>query len=179
MRMNGAWLGTARILGQTGGAPQEVGDAGFGQVLSAPKAVALFYSPNCPYSRAFLPIYQALGPQTPGVFFALVNVDQSLQNAGKYQVHMLPTVVFFVNGKEAGRIDGVQSQSDFTATMAQSFGGGAPAAPAPGSSIQTASTAGCPVVTTSSPVTPILWGVGAAAVTAGLGAAAYFLFRKK
>jgi len=188
MRTNGAWLGAVRLLGQAGAAPVEIGDVNFSQALSAPKAAVMFYSPNCPYSRAFLPIFQALGPQTPGVFFATVNLDQSVQNAGKYNVHMLPTIVFLAAGKEVGRIDGAQEQSDFLQTMAQSFGGAAPAgaaptaAPAPasgGAAIQAASTAGCPVVTTSSPLTPILWGVGAAAVTAGLGAGAYFLFLRK
>jgi thiol-disulfide isomerase/thioredoxin len=168
------WLGQVPVAG----APQEIGDAGFSQALSAPKAVVMFFSPNCPYSRAFLPIYQAIAPQTPGVFFATVNVDQSVQNAGTYKVQMLPTVVFLASGKEVGRIDGVQEQGDFLATMGQSFSGAAPAAAAPGTPPPV--TAGCPLVTVPpSGPSPVVWGLGAAGVTAALGTAAYFLFLRK
>jgi len=174
-----AFLGEVRLLGQAGAAPQEIGDAGFAQALSAPKAVVMFFSPNCPYSQHFLPIYQAVGPQTPGIFFATVNVDQGVQNAGKYQVRMLPTVVFLMAGKEVGRIDGVQDQGDFLTTMNQSFGGGGAAA-APSTTVNAqANTAGCPIVTTPpATASPWIWGLGAAGVTGALGAAAYFLFRK-
>lgn len=167
------WLGQVPVAGA---GPQEIGDAGFSQALSAPKAVVMFFSPNCPYSRKFLPIYQAIAPQTPGVFFATVNIDQNVQNAGTYKVSMLPTVVFFVNGKEVNRIDGVQEQGDFLSEMSRAFYGAAiPAAagaPAP-------VTAGCPVVTAPSGGSSVAWALGSAAATAALGAGAYFLFLKK
>lgn len=152
-------------------------DATFAQVLAAPKSVAMFYSPNCPYSRKFLPIYQALAGPSAGVLFAMVNVDENVQNAGTYKVHMLPTVVFFVGGKEVGRIDGVQEQSDFTAEMAKAFSGGAAQAPAAAAAQASAEREGTTVATPSGPSTSAV--VLASAVGLGiLGAVGYAIFGK-
>jgi thiol-disulfide isomerase/thioredoxin len=158
------------------GAAKAIGDADFGQVLAAPKAVAMFYSPNCPYSRAFMPIYQGLAAQNPDVLFATVNVDQYIQNAGKYKTRMLPTVVFFVNGQEVGRIDGVQEQSDFVVEMSRAFAGQAPAAaataaaPPRGGTLVESST-----IPTPSAVPIILGSVAALGL---LGAIGYAIFGK-
>lgn len=169
---------SGRRLGQapaTGGA-KEISDAEFAQVLSAPKAVAMFYSPGCPYSQKFLPKYQALAAQYPDVLFVAVNVDQHIQNAGKYKVRMLPTVVFFVNGQEVGRIDGVQEQSDFTVEMSRAFAGQAPApaaeaaAPPRGGTLVESATVPAP-----SPVPVIL---GTVAGLGLLGALGYMIFGK-
>jgi len=134
----GTWLGqiaqaaaTAAGTGTPAGATaadatKAIGDAGFSEVLAAPKAVVMFYSPNCQYSQHFLPIYRSLSTQSPDVPFYLVNVETDMQNGGTYNVHMLPTIVFFVAGKEAGRIDGAQEQSDFTQEMGRAFTGQAP-----------------------------------------------------
>lgn len=124
----------ARILGQAAqptSAVKHLSDAEFSQVLAAPKAVAMFYSPNCPYSRKFMPIYETVAAQMPDVLFAAIDVDQNTQNAAKYAgtQFMLPTVVFFQNGQPVGKVSGVQEQGDFLAEMNKAFGGGTQAAP--------------------------------------------------
>jgi len=151
-------------------AVQEIGDAEFSRVLSAPKAVVKFYSPGCPYSRAFAPIYEKLSSQYPDVLFAAVNIDQNFQQAGTNSVQMLPTVVFFANGKPVGRIDGVREQTDFVGEMGKAFGG-APAGQAPTTTVPRAGTL-VDVPTTGS-VGPYLIGGG---IAAGLLAAGYFIF---
>lgn len=172
--MSGRRLGTPETQGS--GGVMAIGDAEFGQVLAAPKAVAMFYSPGCPYSQKFLPKYQALAAQYPDVRFASVNVDQSVQNAGKYNTRMLPTVVFFMNGQEVGRIDGVQEQSDFTVEMSRAFAGQAPApaaeaaAPARGGTLVESATVPAP-----SPVPIILGSVLGVGL---LGAIGYMIFGK-
>lgn len=160
---------------------KELGDAAFGEVLAAPKAVALFHSLGCPYSRAFMPIYQGIAAQYPDVLFTAVNVDQAPQNAGTYKVRMLPTAVFFVNGKEVNRIDGVQDQGDFVGEMGRAFAGQSPgpAAPAPEATAPPRSGTLVEAVVpppSPSPLPLILGGVATAGV---LGVIGYLIFGGK
>jgi len=178
LRLQGAWLGqtpapTSKVV--------ELTDAQWSQVTAAPKAVVKFYSPNCPYSKAFAPVYDALALQYPDVLFAAINVDQSVQQAGVNKIQMLPTVIFFVNGVAKGRIDGVQDAGDFQQGMTAAFSGGstapagtpAAAAATPAVGVQRAGT-----LVETSPTSPLLYVGGGAAAVALLGTAAYFLFRK-
>lgn len=178
LRLRRAWLGqTATPATKV----VELSDAQWSQVTAAPKAVVKFYSPNCPYSRAFAPIYDALSLQYPDVLFAAINVDQSTQQAGTNKIQMLPTVIFFVNGQPVGRIDGVQDQSDFITEMSKAFsGGGAAPAATPAATVPavTSPRAGT-LVDVPTPTSPIVYVAGGAAAVAALGTAAYFLFRGK
>lgn len=179
------WLGMVPMAYRPslGAAPSDITDATFNQILAAPKAVVKFYSPGCPYSRKFAPIYEAVAPQYPDVFFASVNVDQDVQQAGVNKVQMLPTVVFFVNGKAVGRIDGVQDQGDFLQEMGKAFSG-APAAPQPSpapAAPQEASVSprSGTLVDMPQPASPVPYVLGGAAAVVALGTAAYFLFLAK
>lgn len=177
---SGAPAMAGRMLGQAASGVKPVSDAEFSQVLAAPKAVALFYSPMCPYSQKFLPIYQAIGSQPSDVLFTSTDVTTSQQNAGKYKVRMLPTAVFFVNGQEVNRIDGVQEQSDFTAEMARAFSG--QAAPTPQAEAAAPARSGtlATAVPTEKPATPIVPLVLGGLVGLGLlGAIGYAIFGKK
>ena len=129
----GTWLGQAAqppAAPPAADATKAIGDSSFSQVLAAPKAVVMFYSPNCQYSQHFLPIYRTLSTQYTDTPFYLVNVLTDMQNGGTYNVHMLPTIVFFAGGKEVGRIDGAQEQGDFVTEMGRAFTGQAPASAA-------------------------------------------------
>lgn len=151
-------------------AAQVITDATFNQVMAAPKAAVMFFSPNCPYSQHFLPIFQSLVSQYPDTLFATVNVLENMQNAGKYGVQMLPTIVFFISGNEVGRIDGAQEQADFVSEMGRAFTG----APA---STTSSPRAGTLIDTEAKPVMPYV--VGGAAAAGLLGSIAYFIFGMK
>lgn len=174
LRLQRPWLGQA-----AGAKVVELTDAQWSQVTAAPKAVVKFYSPNCPYSRAFAPIYEGLAAQFPDVLFAAINVDNSVQQAGANKVNMLPTVVFFVNGAAKGRIDGVQDASDFQQGMTAAFSGAAAPAPATTSAAAAAAPRAGTLVDPASTVSPLVYVGGGAAAVALLGTAAYFLFRGK
>ena len=177
IRTRSAWLGQAAAAPSTKVA--ELTDAQWSQVTAAPKAVVKFYSPNCPYSRAFAPIYEGLAAQYPDVLFAAINVDQSVQQAGVNKIQMLPTVIFFVNGVAKGRIDGVQEASDFQQGMATAFSASTPAgAPAPAAAPAVGTPRAGTLVETA-PTSPLAYVAGGAAAVAALGTAAYFLFRGK
>lgn len=182
MKARQVWLGQASAPAATSKVV-ELTDAQWSQVTSAPKAVVKFYSPSCPYSRAFAPIYESLAAQNPDVLFVAVNVDSSVQQAGANKVQMLPTVVFFMNGTAKGRIDGVQDASDFQQGMTSAFSGAAASTPAAtsGPAAAPAATAVAPRAGTlvdTAPTPVLLYVGGGAAAVALLGTGAYFLFRK-
>jgi thioredoxin-like negative regulator of GroEL len=175
--MRRIWIGQA--ADQAPVAAKVLTDQTFNEAMAAPKAVAMFYSPNCPYSRKFMPIFQSLAGQSKDVLFATVNVDENVANAGTYKVHMLPTVVFLVSGKEAGRVDGVQEQSDFTAEMAKAFSGGSAPAAAEAKTIQaTADREGTPVVTAPQGPSPAAYILGGTVIAGILGAVGYAIWGK-
>lgn len=167
-------IGLGQAATPPAGAAKAYTDQNFSEVLAAPRAIAMFYSPNCPRSRAFMPIFQGQAGQSPDVLFATVNVDENIQNAGKYKVSLLPTLVFFVNGQEIGRIDGAQEQSDLTAEMAKAFAGGA--TPAQAAAQASATRAGTESVATAPSNTPIY--VAGALGVGLLGAIGYIIFAK-
>lgn len=111
---------SGRQLGQTPAAPTGT-EGKFAEVLAAPKAVVLFYSPSCPYSQKFMPIFESIAQQYPDVMFAALNVEQFRDNAVTYKVRMLPTAIYLVNGQEVNRIDGVGDQGDFVTEMNKAF----------------------------------------------------------
>lgn len=161
------WVGQAQT--QAPSAAMALTDAEFGKVLSAPKAVAMFYSPNCQYSRRFMPIFQSVAAQQPDVLFATVNVEENFENAAKYQVRMLPTIVFFVSGKDVGRIDGAQDQGDFMNEMQRAFTGQAPAPDQAAARAGTLVEAVATPEASSSTTTFVLGALAGAVVLAGVG----------
>jgi len=123
----GTWLGKVPLVDRPsmGAGAKEIGDADFGQVLSAPKAIVDFGSPGCPHCVAFKPIFEAVAAQYPDILFASVNTDNDQQNAATYQVSGLPTVVFLANGKEVDRmVGGAGSAGEFQAAIGKAFSGG-------------------------------------------------------
>jgi thiol-disulfide isomerase/thioredoxin len=149
-----------------GAGAQDLTDATFSQVASAPKAIVDFWSPGCPHCMQFKPIFEATAAQYPDILFAAVNVDNYQQNAAIYQISGLPTVVFFQNGKEVDRmVGGAGSAGEFQAEIAKAFSGG-------GSSPQGLTPAGVPMMAPESSTLSKI--VGATALVGVLGAVSYF-----
>lgn len=135
------WLGEAPIAGQGErlrrlpflgqGGPINVTDATFSQVLAAPKAVVDFWSPSCPACMAYKPVYEEVAASTPGILMAMGKDVDIPVTAGNYNISGIPTTIFFMNGKEVGRIEGSVSKQQLQSEMARVFGGsvqaGAPA----------------------------------------------------
>lgn len=126
----GTWLGKVPLVDRPsmGAGAREMSDSDFGQILSAPKAIVDFGSPGCPHCVAFRPIFESVAGQYSDILFASVNTDNYQANAAQYGISGLPTVIFFVNGKEVDRmVGGAGSAGEFTAEINKAFsGGGAP-----------------------------------------------------
>jgi thioredoxin-like negative regulator of GroEL len=79
----------------------------------------LFYATWCPYSRRFLPIFEnyALGNDQQ---FCRVMTDQVSRCEDTYDIEVVPTVIFFENGRAAMRLEGVPG-SGITEKQLDSF----------------------------------------------------------
>jgi thioredoxin 1 len=71
-----------------------------------PRVLVLFYASWCPHSRRFLPIFEdyALGNDQQ---FCRVMTDQMSGCEDTYAIEVVPTVIFFENGKVVKCLDGV------------------------------------------------------------------------
>ncbi len=71
-----------------------------------------FWAPWCGPCRAVAPILDELAGEYEGkVLIAKVNTDEHSQQAMKYNVQGIPTLIFFHDGKEVDRIVGAGPKS--------------------------------------------------------------------
>jgi thioredoxin 1 len=66
----------------------------------------LFYASWCPYSRRFLPIFEKY-TKNDEKNSCRVLTDEIEGCAENYSIRVVPTVIFFKNGKIAKRLDGI------------------------------------------------------------------------
>ncbi len=72
-------------------------------VESGNRIVVLFYASWCPFSRAFLPIYEKGTVNNPTCM--RIMIDDCPDVCDKYGIEIYPTVLVFENGKIVGRLD--------------------------------------------------------------------------
>lgn len=64
----------------------------------------------CGACKAMKPAFAAVAKSTEGVKFESVDIDRQSSMAERYGVTLLPTVIAVKDGREVGRLTGVQSQ---------------------------------------------------------------------
>ncbi|HBT78180.1 MAG TPA: thioredoxin [Planctomycetaceae bacterium] len=70
-----------------------------------------FWSPSCGPCRVLAPILDELASENNGEYgFAKVNVYEAPQIGSQYGIDMLPTLLFFHNGRVVERMMGVQDK---------------------------------------------------------------------
>jgi thiol-disulfide isomerase/thioredoxin len=71
---------------------------------SKDKAVVLFYATWCPFSRAFLPIFEEYSKSNPEECLSVI-VDEEPDVCEEYGIEYYPTVIMFKKGKVHKRLD--------------------------------------------------------------------------
>jgi thioredoxin 1 len=66
----------------------------------------LFYASWCPYSQRFLPIFEKYTKDDEKNFCRILT-DEIESCEENYSINVVPTVIFFKNGKIAKRLDGI------------------------------------------------------------------------
>jgi len=69
------------------------------------RSVVLFYASWCPFSQEFLPIYDRYVEKHPQTFLRVM-IDDRKELMDRYSVIVVPTVIFFENGRIKTRCDG-------------------------------------------------------------------------
>jgi CDGSH-type Zn-finger protein len=76
------------------------------EILNTKKrAFVLFYASWCSFCRAFLPIYDRYFEKQPETFLRVM-IDDREELMDRYSVEIVPTVIFFENGRIKRRCDG-------------------------------------------------------------------------
>lgn len=89
--------------------PIHVTDGNFEKaVLQSPLPVLVdFWAPWCGPCRMIAPVLEQLAKEYAGqLIVAKVNVDDDQQQAGRYGVQGIPTLLFIKDGQEADRVVG-------------------------------------------------------------------------
>jgi thioredoxin 1 len=68
------------------------------------KLVILFYASWCPFSRAFLPIYERCTVDNPTPCMRVM-VDENEELCDKYDIEIYPTVLVFEDGEVVQRLE--------------------------------------------------------------------------
>ena len=71
------------------------------------KIFVLFYASWCPFSIRFLPIFEKFAEDKTRSC-TQVKTDDKTALCEEYSIDVVPTVIFFKNGKAAKRLDGIQ-----------------------------------------------------------------------
>lgn len=92
----------------------EVNDSNFkAEVLDAKGAVLVdFWAPWCGPCRMQTPILEKIAKSGEvSAKIAKLNTDENPKTAQSYDIHSIPTIIIFRDGKEAERLVGVQPEN--------------------------------------------------------------------
>ena len=102
-----------------GGHPIEVSDADFTSEIARGSFVVDFWAAWCGPCRMIAPVIEALAAERTDVTFAKLNVDQNPATQARFRVSGIPTLIFFRNGQEAGRIVGAAGKPQIESAIRQ------------------------------------------------------------
>jgi len=77
------------------------------KLSECPQVLVLFYASWCPYSQEFLPIFEKHAKGKDQKFCRVVT-DEMPECEEKYEIDVVPTVIYFENGLVVKRLDGVR-----------------------------------------------------------------------
>jgi len=94
------------------GCVAEWNESDFDTTLQAEVPVLVdFWSPTCGPCRALVPILEELAEENDGdVIIGKVNTTQCPALGARFDIDMLPTLLFFYKGRVVERMTGVQSK---------------------------------------------------------------------
>ena len=76
--------------------------------------VKKFYATWCGPCKMLTPIMENVKGKFTDVSFKDINIDEQFEEAQKYLVRSVPTVIIEKNGKEVSRFAGLQSEMAYT-----------------------------------------------------------------
>jgi thioredoxin 1 len=100
--------------------PVTATDASFQSLVTGTKPVVVdFWAAWCGPCRIVAPVIEDLAGSRSDVVFAKLNVDENPQTASAFRVSSIPTLIFFANGEEKGRVVGAVGRAQIERAIAQ------------------------------------------------------------
>ena len=112
----------APLASSGGGAPVELTDSTFRSAIAKGSFVVDFWAAWCGPCRTVAPILDQLASERHDVTFAKLNVDQNPNTAAAFGVQSIPLLVFFRDGREAGRVVGAVPRGQIETAIARYLG---------------------------------------------------------
>jgi thioredoxin 2 len=106
-----------------GGHPVVLTDATFANAIRSGAYLVDFWAAWCGPCRMIAPIIDELARERSDVTFAKLNVDENPRTASQFGVQGIPLLIFFQNGKEAGRVVGAVPKGQIEAAIQRYLSG--------------------------------------------------------
>ncbi|NVO67199.1 thioredoxin [Methanofollis tationis] len=102
----------------------EISDHGFAGAIAAHRYLVVdFWAEWCGPCQRVAPEIEALALEFAGrVAFGKCNVDQNPKTARSFGVEVIPTLVFFSNGRPVGRLTGALPRETLRSQVKRAFG---------------------------------------------------------
>jgi thioredoxin 2 len=119
--------GKKAVCGKCGnalaGQPITLTDGNFAETTRNGAFVVDFWAAWCGPCRIIGPIIDELARERSDVMFGKLNVDQNPRTASQFGVQGIPLLVFFKDGKEAGRVTGAVPKGQIEAAIQRYLAG--------------------------------------------------------
>jgi thioredoxin 2 len=100
--------------------PVELSDGGFDEFLKSGKpAVVDFWAAWCGPCRTMAPIFESVAASRSDVAFGKLDTDRNPLISSRYKVSSIPTLIFFRDGVEKGRLLGVRMAGEIEGAIRQ------------------------------------------------------------
>ncbi|MGN1394330.1 MAG: thioredoxin [Succinivibrionaceae bacterium] len=92
---------------------KEINDAEFDEiVLNNEKPVLVdFWAPWCGPCRMLAPIIEDLAKDVQNIHFVKINIDESKDNATKFRIRNIPSLLLFKNGELVAKQEGALNKN--------------------------------------------------------------------
>ena len=102
--------------------PLVITDGTLEKIITTNKRVVIdFWAAWCGPCRQIAPLVEALAAERVDVLFSKLDVDQNKGSSARFRVSGIPTLLFFVDGREAGRVVGAVGRSQLEKALQQYF----------------------------------------------------------
>jgi len=103
-------------------APVDVTDSTFRSTIGSGRFIVDFWAPWCGPCRQVAPLLEQIAREHTEVRVAKLNVDENPRTSTEFGVQGIPLLVFFRDGREAGRLVGAHPKPNIEAAIRQYLG---------------------------------------------------------
>jgi thioredoxin 1 len=101
---------------------QDLTQENYSETIKSGKVIIDCWAPWCGPCKMFSPIFEETANEVEGVTFVKLNTEDAPELAGELGIRSIPTLIFFNDGEEVGRLSGAMQKEDFKAKIKEILG---------------------------------------------------------